>query len=153
MSSTRHAQRAATCQAGPSRFTAPTLLFSLAVWILVAGGCCSTCRVAEGPGRPARINHLAFFKLKNAAEAPELIRDCDAQLAVIPGVVSYYCGTHLDVGRSNVDGNYDVGFFVGFESEEDYRHYVNHPNHVAVVEKWKPRWEWIRVHDVLDETP
>lgn len=127
----------------------------LIVAALLSGGCaCTTCDFSHvRPPRPARINHLAFFKLKNPADAAELIADCDAHLATIPGVLSYYAGTHLDVGRTNVDGNYDVGFFVGFETEETYREYVHHPSHVMVVEKWKPRWEWIRVHDVLDETP
>lgn len=130
----------------------------LAILLLLAGllsGCaCTTCDFGgDLPPRPARINHLAFFKLKNPADAVELIADCDAHLATIPGVLSYYAGTHLDVGRGNVDGDYDVGFFVGFETEEAYRQYVNHPSHVMVVEKWKPRWKWIRVHDVLDETP
>ncbi len=123
--------------------------------VVAFGGCCPTQCGMDGAGapRPAMINHLAFFKLKDAAEAPQLIADCDAHLATIPGVVSYYCGTPLDTGRTNVDGDYDVGFNVGFQSEEDYRNYVNHPNHIALVEHWKPRWEWIRVQDVLDETP
>jgi hypothetical protein len=106
---------------------------------------------ASPPPRPARINHLAFFKLKNPADAPELIADCDRMLATIPGVVSYYAGTHLDTGRGErVDSNYDVGFYVGFENEQAYARYVDHPNHVAAVNKWRPRWEWIRVHDIVD---
>lgn len=118
-------------------------------------GCCGAphTSLAAAPRRPARINHLAFFKLKDSVDATQLIADCDANLSIIPGVVSYYCGTHLDTGRTNVDGDYDVGFYVGFESEDAYRNYVNHPNHIALVERWKPRWEWIRVNDVLDETP
>lgn len=123
--------------------------------VITFAGCCMApyVPVAAAPRRPARINHLAFFKLKSPAEAPQLIADCDAQLSIIPGVVSYYCGTHLQTGRTNVDSDYDVGFYVGFDSEEDYQKYVNHPNHIALVERWKPRWEWIRVQDVLDETP
>ncbi len=135
----------------PHRASLPVLVLLLG---LLSGCSCTTCDFGrDRPLRPARINHLAFFKLKNPADARELIADCDRHLATIPGVLSYYAGTHLDVGRGNVDGNYDVGFFVGFETEEAYRQYVNHPSHVMVVEKWKPRWEWIRVHDVLDETP
>jgi len=127
---------------------------TLALMAALVGCCPTSCRVdGAAPPRPARINHLAFFKLKDAADAPQLIADCDAMLSIIPGVMSYYCGTHLDTGRANVDGDYDVGFYVGFESEEAYRNYVNHPNHIALVENWKPRWEWIRVNDVLDETP
>ena len=95
----------------------------------------------------------AFFKLKNPADADELVRDCDRKLATIRGVVSYYAGKHLDVGRATVDGDYDVGLYVGFMTEADYAEYVEHPAHIEVVRKWRPRWRWIRVHDVLDITP
>jgi hypothetical protein len=104
--------------------------------------------------RPARINHLAFFKLRDPADAAELISDCDDKLSKIPGVCSYYAGQHLDTGRGGrVDSNYDVGFYVGFVNEKQHEAYVSHPDHLALVEKWRPRWEWIRIHDVLDETP
>lgn len=124
-------------------------------WLLVLaasllGACAAGCM---GPPRPARINHLAFFKLKDPADAEALIRDCDEKLAAIPGIVSYYAGRHLDVGRTTVDGDYDVGFYVGFMTRDDYDVYVDHPYHKEVVAKWRPKLEWLRVHDVLDETP
>ncbi|MEE2908740.1 MAG: Dabb family protein [Planctomycetota bacterium] len=103
--------------------------------------------------RPARINHIVFFKLKDPGDTTELIRDCDRDLADIPGVTSYYCGQHGDFGRKNVQTDYDVGFYVGFESDEAYQAYLADPNHVAIVGKWKPRWEWIRIYDVVDNTP
>jgi hypothetical protein len=104
--------------------------------------------------RPALINHLAFFKLKNPQDARELIADCDANLGTIPGVVSYYCGQHLDTGRGDrVDSNYDVGFHVGFMSQADYAAYIENPRHKQMLAKWQPRWEWIRVIDVQDPTP
>lgn len=90
----------------------------------------------------------------NAADANELIADCDAQLGVIPGVRSYYAGRHLDTGRgARIDSDYDVGFYVGFATVEDYAAYVEHPNHKAMLAKWQPRWSWIRVIDVHDPTP
>jgi hypothetical protein len=123
--------------------------------VLVCAGCVANQRINTDRSLcPARINHLAFFKLKNPSDASELIADCDNKLARIPRVVSYFCGRHLDTGRGErVDGNYDVGFYVGFVSEEDLSQYVKHPDHTALVEKWRPRWEWIRVHDVLDDSP
>lgn len=126
--------------------------------LLLLGGCRSTHspkrEASTVAPRVARINHLAFFKLKNPADAAELIADCDAQLGTLPMVTMYYCGQHMDTGRGErVDSNFDVGFFVGFESTDDYADYVEHPNHQALVAKWQPRWEWIRVQDVLDETP
>ncbi|MBG84659.1 MAG: hypothetical protein CMJ40_08955 [Phycisphaerae bacterium] len=104
--------------------------------------------------RAARINHVVFFKLEAAQDVDELIRDCDQDLATIPGVTSYFCGKHGDFGRSGVvDSNYDVGFYVGFDTDEAYNAYLEHPRHIDLVSKWKPRWEWVRIYDVVDDTP
>jgi len=105
------------------------------------------------PPRPAVINHVVFFKLNEGEDVELLQVECDRDIASIPGVVSYWCGRHGDFGRSTVDGEYDLGLYVGFNSAPDYAAYVDHPNHVALVKKWKPRFEWIRVHDIVDETP
>jgi hypothetical protein len=103
------------------------------------------------PPRPANINHFVVFKLHDPAEADELIHDCDTLLGTIPGVMSYFAGRHHDVGREHIYSDYDVGFFVGFNSDEDYEVYVKHPNHVQVVEKWRPRLRDMRVYDVFDD--
>jgi len=103
--------------------------------------------------RPAKINHLVFFSLASPDDRVELIADCDEQLATIDGVVSYWCGEHGDFGRSIVDSNYDVGFYVGFNTRAKYEQYLKHPSHIAVVGKWKPRWNWIKIYDTVDETP
>lgn len=122
---------------------------------LVAGCGAHAPTMARAPApRPAAVNHLAFFKLENPADADELIADCDEQLGRLPMVQAYYCGRRLDTGRgARVDSNYDVGFYVGFANEADYTAYVEHKNHQALVAKWQPRWQWIRVQDVFDGTP
>ena len=109
------------------------------------------CGGAPAP-RPATFNHIVFFKLKDPAEAESLIKVCDERLGTIPGVVSYFCGSHFDIGRENVDSDYDVGFYVGFDTEEDYRAYLAHPDHVGVVKEWRPKFQWLRIYDVGDET-
>jgi hypothetical protein len=104
------------------------------------------------PPRPAVINHFVEFKLHDPADADELIADCDRYLARIPGVVSYFAGRHHDIGRGDrVYSDYHVGFFVGFNSDEDYRVYVDHPDHVMIVQKWLPRLARLRVYDVWDD--
>jgi hypothetical protein len=131
-----------------------------ALVLFSACGCHSASRAqnaslheAQAP-RPAAINHFAFFKLKDPADAAPLIADCDAMLGTIPGVVSYFAGRHLDTGRGErIDSNYDVAFYVGFQTQADYARYVEHPRHKAMLQKWQPRWESIRVLDVLDATP
>jgi hypothetical protein len=123
--------------------TSRNALLSLVVATLIAG--------CQATTRPARINHVVFFKLHDAADRGALLADCDDLLAPIPGVVSYYAGEHLDTGRSSVDGNYDIGLYLGFETEEAYAAYVEHPNHKHVVGTWRPKLEWLKVYDVLDE--
>lgn len=113
-------------------------------------GCASGS--SDLPPRPALINHPVFFTLKNPADAEELIADCNERLARIPGIVSYYCGRHFETGRATVSDDYTVGLFVGFDSAEDYEAYVAHPEHVALVQKWRPRTYILRVHDILDES-
>ncbi len=102
--------------------------------------------------RPAPVNHPVFITLNDPADVDAIIADCDRLLPAIPGVVSYYCGVPLDTGRDSVDANYNVGVYVGFESIEAYENYVTHPNHVLLVEMWKPRIKSMLVRDVIDET-
>lgn len=112
-------------------------------------GCASD---GGGPGRPARISHVVFFELEEAGDRDALIADCEAKLSAIPGVVSFAAGRHLDVGRASVLSDYDVGLYIGFETEADYAAYVTHPLHVELVEAWKDRTLGMRVFDVVDET-
>jgi hypothetical protein len=127
------------------------LVLALLAAILV-GGCATSMRA--DPPRPARISHIVLFKLHDPADAPELIGDCVRMLPRIPGVVTGAAGRPLDTARGDrVDGNYDVGLYIGFSSEQDYARFVEHPDHLSMVKKWTPRLEWLRIHDVLNDTP
>lgn len=119
---------------------------------VVAAGLAGCASEAVGPAQPARISHVVFLELEDAGDRDALIADCDAKLAAIPGVVSYAAGRHLDVGRASVLSDYDVGLYIGFETEADYAAYVTHPLHVELVEAWRPRLRGMRVFDVVDET-
>lgn len=99
---------------------------------------------------PGKINHVVFFELRDQNQKEELIDDC-YELLQIPGVTSGYVGTHYEVGRESVITDYDVGFFVAFDTEDDYAAYVEHPAHVVLVSKWKPRWDSIHVYDIGDD--
>ncbi len=118
------------------------------VGVVALGGCAG----ADGDVAPApgRINHVVFFKLLDPAGADELITACDTMAGEIPVIVSSYAGRHVDTGRDTVDGDYDVGFYVGFDSEASYAAYVEHPAHQELVAIWGPRLQWWRVYDVLD---
>lgn len=115
---------------------------------LVLGGCASSERGVTGG---TLLSHPVFFGLEDPSDAGELIADCDAWIATIPEVATYHCGVPFESGRSTVDASYDVGLVVGFESAGAYSRYVEHPNHVRLVEKWRPRLRELLVRDVIDE--
>jgi len=131
--------------------TAVILMNVLGIVVTVAG-CATPDTISSSPSRPALINHVVFVSLNDPLEAEALIADSDARLRAIPLVISYYAGKHVDTGRTNVLNDYDVGIFVGFDSLEDYSEYVNHPNHVGLVNDWRPRIKALIVRDVLDPT-
>lgn len=123
--------------------------------VLLAAVClCTGCATTpQRPPRPAAISHVVLIKLNDPADVDKVLAECDAALACIPGVVSYASGKHLDTGRANVDGDYDAGLYIGFESEADYAIYVEHPNHVTLVNKWMPHTQWLHIYDIYDPSP
>lgn len=98
---------------------------------------------------PGFINHVVLFTLHDPADTESLIADCHALLR-LPGVTSGAVGRHFDVGRPSAISDYDVGFFIAFDGTESYLGYIDHPDHVALVEKWKDRWASVRVYDIGD---
>ena len=125
--------------------------FAMVMAAGVSAGVLGGCAADPMPTTKATINHPVFFKLKDPSDAEALIRDCNAQLATIPNIHWYYCGRPLETGRTSVDLDFDVALCVGFDTLDDYRVYVQHPAHRAIVADWKSKLQWLRVHDVLDE--
>lgn len=119
------------------------LLTVAAFFLLFATACQS---------QPSRINHVVMIKLHDETAQPSLQMDCDRLLPSIPGVDTYWCGQHGDFGRTGIDDNYDVALCVGFNRSEDYAAYLIHPQHLELVNTWKPQMEWIRIYDVVDES-
>lgn len=105
------------------------------------------------PERPAFISHIVFVKLNDPADAREILADAERLVAPIPGVASFAAGQHLDTGRQTIIADYDLGMYIGFETEAEYASYVTHPDHIAFVEKWRPRLAWLRIYDIGDPTP
>lgn len=97
----------------------------------------------------APITHVVLVQLKDPTRIAELIADCDRALPGIEGVAGYSCGVPLDMGRSNVTKDYDVGIYVGFATPESYRAYVDHPRHLSLVERWRDGWKAVRIYDVV----
>ena len=80
------------------------------------------------------IDHLVFIAVKEDAspeDVEELISSIRGLKDSVPGVVDLTVGENFS-GRS---GGYTHGLFVRFESREDLQRYMEHPDHLAVVEK------------------
>ena len=101
----------------------------------------------------APITHVVLVQLKDPTRTAELIADCDQVLPAIKGVSGYSCGIPLVTGRTNVTGDYDVGIYVGFRTDADYRSYVDDPRHLAMVDRWRDGWKAVRIFDVISGMP
>lgn len=124
------------------------LLPLIASTVLVAG----CAQKTHQPMDPGAINHVVLFTLQDPSQGEALQRDCAARLKHIPSVVAYACGEHVDAGRQNVDGDYTLGLFVSFQDMAGYKAYLVHPDHVALVEKWKPRFSEVTIYDIGNES-
>jgi hypothetical protein len=80
------------------------------------------------------IDHLVFLAAREDA-SPEDIEDLVSSIRglkdTVPSVVDLTVGENFS-GRS---GGYTHGIFVRFESREGLQEYMEHPDHLAVVEK------------------
>ncbi len=107
---------------------------------------------ASNSDRPntSLLNHVVLIKLQQPEGINELLADCNRLLPRINQVDSYWCGKHFDIGRAEVDSDYDVALCVGFQTQAGYEQYLIDPSHMELVNKWKPRFESIRIYDVKD---
>jgi hypothetical protein len=82
----------------------------------------------------AVIDHLVFLSARGDA-SKEDIEDLISSLRnlkdTVPSVVDLSAGENF----SQRSGGYTHGVFVRFESVEDLQEYLEHPDHLAVVEK------------------
>ena len=93
------------------------------------------------------IQHLVLIKLKDTNDRTALEKDCNAKLSSIPGVVEFSLARPIDIGRKNVDGDYDVAVSVEFASTDAYKAYLVHPDHLALVNAWKEKSQTMRIYD------
>lgn len=87
-----------------------------------------------------RLQHVVLVDLADDADIGPMRADSDRVLPSIPVVRRYVCGTPVEMGRSNVAKDYDLGIIVEFDSLADYKAYLEHPAHVELVRTWKPKW-------------
>jgi len=116
-------------------------VFVAAAAYLFLGGCANHANQV-----PATVHHAVFISLHEPGEAATLISE-SRDLGNIPGVAAWAVGKPVDIGRANIDASYHVGLYVAFRTVEDYRVYLSHPIHEALVTKWRPRWKDILIRD------
>lgn len=101
------------------------------------------------------LDHVVLFKLnpgEPAAAADEMIADMLCELAPIPGAIAVSAGRKLRDDREIHVKDYDVMLTVRLTGPEALATYASHPNHVRLVEKWRPRATW-RVIDAEARQP
>jgi hypothetical protein len=80
------------------------------------------------------VNHLVFFAIREEAtqeEVEDLVSSIRALRDDIPSTIDLSVGEDFS-GRS---GGYTHGIFARFEDRVGLREYMEHPAHLAVVEK------------------
>jgi hypothetical protein len=129
----------------------------IAALLLILPACSSRPAAARLPRgqrapaqAPAMIGHIVFVQLADPADYHAILHDSDWMLGTIPPVATYAAGKHLDTGRSTIRSDYDLAIYLGFNSEQDLREYVAHPQHIGYVDKWKPKLKSLRVYDMID---
>lgn len=118
--------------------------------LVLAASWLAACSSTPRTQAVAAISHVVFVDLADPADADALLADARAMLAPIPSVTAYSAGKHLDTGRPTVLGDYDIGMILGFDDAAGLNAYVVHPDHVAFVERWRPRLTGLRVYDIAE---
>ncbi len=120
---------------------------------LLAAGCATTPEEASLKRRDAiataPITHVVLIDLKDPTRTAELVADCDRTLPGIGSVIAYSCGVPMVSDRANVVSDYDVGLSVGFRSEADYKAYLDDPQHLGLVGRWRDAWKSIKIYDIV----
>ncbi len=89
---------------------------------------------SERPEGEGMIDHLVFLAVREDA-SPEDVEDLISSIrglkASVPTVVDLTVGENF----SKRSGGYTHGIFVRFDDREGLKVYMEHPDHLAVVEK------------------
>jgi len=106
--------------------------------------------------QPARLHHIVLIWLKlpgNPTHRSHLI-EVSESFAAIPGVKSVAVGEPLLSNREIVDDSFDVAIELTFEDKHALQSYLDHPDHLRVVEaSLKPLADRIVVYDFVEPLP
>ncbi|NBX26161.1 MAG: Dabb family protein [Planctomycetes bacterium] len=126
-----------------------TIRLLLLVGLTLGGVSCGGMRMRVKPaGDPApALQHVVLVQLDDPKLAEPMMRDAREAFEAIPSLRRWDMGPRVDTGRPGLADWYTVGFITSFETESDYRAYLDHPRHTALVEKWKPHWKRSEILD------
>lgn len=143
-----------------SRITLPALIALTATSLALLSACTANPRrdhhrfAEPAPStRPAPILHVVFVRLKDPLDVADAARESLEAVAQMPFVTTAFAGLPLETGREEVVRDYDFCFTLGFQTREDLRAYEVHSAHTALLDRWRDRIEWIRIHDSQDVRP
>lgn len=108
-----------------------------------------------GEATKTAIDHVVLFQLnpgEPAGTADVTVADMLRELAPIPGAIAVSAGKKLRDDREIHIKDYDVMLTVRLTGLEALATYASHPNHMRLVEKWRPRATW-RVIDAEARQP
>jgi hypothetical protein len=96
------------------------------------------------------LAHNVFFTLNDNSEAAiaALVTACKTDLASLPGIVFFACGTLTpQLQRPVNDRAFDVALHVVFDSLASHDAYQEAPAHQKFIAENKPNWKQVRIFD------
>jgi quinol monooxygenase YgiN len=94
--------------------------------------------------------HVVLFWMKPdapAGAAEQVIADCRALIAPVPGLAFFDVGRPAMTPREVVDNSYHVGLLTVFTDQAAHDAYQTHPEHLKFIERNKPNWERVKIYD------
>lgn len=86
---------------------------------------------------PPTITHLVYLDTKENIDISALKAEL-TRLGDIPGVANYQIGAFLDLGDPRAMAQNELILTMGFDNQEAYQNYQNHPIHLDVKAKLGP---------------
>jgi Stress responsive A/B Barrel Domain len=80
------------------------------------------------------VDHLVFFEVR-AEASPEVVEDLVSSIHALRDEVSSTVDLSVGEDFSGRSGGYTHALFARFENVDGLREYMEHPAHLAVVEK------------------
>jgi Stress responsive A/B Barrel Domain len=129
-----------------------TALLAMAIgcWLSPLGGNARDAAQPPKSGQPPYVHTVVFYLKKDTppAKVEAMIADCHSVLGKIPTVRSLWVGRPAAKGSPELAiKDYNVALVILFDNYEGLKTYIDHPNHVKLVETYSPSFEKVLVYD------